>query len=155
MDLNSFQSKPAWLQGGIKGVIICVLLFLCYLLVYYPIIGFTYTNEETPAWVDKPPMYTGHFFPLVSGFIVPYGFLCEFTEPGCNRWTSEKVPNCVPWVEVDAGKIYPGCCLEQSLAPTDSCARISEWLGFAGLMLLLMAIYFVIGAILSQIIHRK
>ncbi|MDP3698696.1 MAG: hypothetical protein Q8R47_03845 [Nanoarchaeota archaeon] len=163
MDLKKlFQSKPAWLKGGIKGSIICVILFLFYLLIYFPVINNIYAEDiaiygGTPAWTTAIPLFTGHLFPLFSGFVVPYGFFCKSTEPICTQWVIEDIAaeeglDCVPWIDGEGGA---GCCIEQSTAPTDTCAKISDGVGFAGLMILLMGIYFVIGAIIGRIIHQK
>lgn len=163
MDLKKiFQSKPAWLKGGLKGIIICIILFLFYIVAYFPVIDYVYAEEVanyggTPAWTTALPMYTGHFFPLFSSFVVPYGFFCEFTEPTCTRWVikdiaAEEGLNCVPWIDEEGGA---GCCIEPSTDPTDTCAKISDGVGFLGLTILLIGIYFTIGAIIGLILERK
>jgi len=74
-----FLPKKLWLRGGIIGVIVCVALFLFYLFIYFPTIDKIYTEDiekysGPPAWTTTVALVTGHLFPLLSGFIIPYGF---------------------------------------------------------------------------------
>lgn len=70
-----FLKRSLWLRGGITGVIVCVVLSLFYLFVYFPVIDKIYANDivkygGTPNWTLTLPMYTGHFFSFFSSFIL-------------------------------------------------------------------------------------
>jgi len=145
-----FLSKRLWLRGGIIGVIVCLVLGLFNLFFYFPVINIVY-GGMLPNWVLIPPMITGHAFPILSFFIIPYGWLCKFTEPICTYWSAESVPGAIPWINEGAA----GYCIEQAMTPTSSCADISEIVGFLGLTLLLLVAYFAIGAIVGLIIQKK
>jgi len=145
-----FFPKKLWLRGGIIGVIVCLVLGLFNLFIYFPIINSIYAGM-IPSWAFIPPMITGQAFPLLSSYIVPYGWLCKFTEPICTYWSVESTPGAVPWtMEGNAGY-----CIEQTMTPTSSCANISEMLGFLGLILILFVIYFAIGAIIGLRIQKR
>lgn len=73
-----FFPKKLWLRGGIIGVIVCLVLGLFNLFIYFPIINNIYAGM-IPSWAFIPPMITGQAFPLLSYYIVPYGWLCKFT----------------------------------------------------------------------------
>ncbi|MBI2146752.1 hypothetical protein HYU22_05430 [Candidatus Woesearchaeota archaeon] len=144
-----FLSKKLWLRGGIIGVIICLVLGLFNFFIYFPIANSIY-DGMIPNWVLIPPMVIGHAFPILSPFIVPYGWLCKFTEPTCVRWSAESAPGAIPWTMEGT----PGYCIEQTMAPTSSCANLSEMVSFFGLILLLFIAYFAIGAIVGLIIQK-
>ncbi|MBS3123469.1 hypothetical protein J4437_02410 [Candidatus Woesearchaeota archaeon] len=148
-----FKTKKLWLKGGIIALAVCLILGLFYLFAYFPIIDKIYAADieaygGTPEWTTTIPILTGHFFPLVSHFILPYGFLCEFKNPICTYWAAEEAltveekQNCI--TETVEGT--PGCCVEQTMQPTEFCANVSEIVGFGGLTLLLFGIYFALGA---------
>jgi len=145
-----FRSKKLWLRGGIIGVIICFVLFLFNLFIYFPIINSAY-GSMIPSEALILPTITGHVFPVLSMFIVPYGWLCKFTEPTCAYWSAESAPGAIPWTMEGT----PGYCIEQEMAPTPSCADLSDMIGFFGLILLLFIAYFVIGAIVGLIIQKR
>ncbi len=153
---KGFLPKRLWLRGGIIGAIVCIVLFLFYIFIYFPTIDKIYAEDikaygGTPAWTTTVPLMTGHFFPLLSHFIVPYGFLCEFKEPICTSWSATNEPGGVPWtMEGQAGY-----CIEQTMTPTDSCANLSEAIGFWGLAAMLLGIYFVIGAAIGGFIQKR
>lgn len=156
--INIKLPKKPWLRGGIISAGICVLLFLFYLFVYFPIIEKVYSEQTAsdgtlPAWSTTIPLVTGHLFPLFSHFIWPYSLLCEFTESRCVSWAaSDLAPNCaVPWVEEG----QQGCCLQLIKEPTSACEARSEMIGFGSLSLLLIAIYFVIGAGIGWFVGRR
>lgn len=70
-----FLKGSPWLKGGIIGVIVCVVFFLFYLFIYFPVIDKIYANDiakygGTPGWTLVLPTYTGHFFSLFSGFML-------------------------------------------------------------------------------------
>ena len=145
-----FKSQKFRLRGGIFGVIICVVLLLFNLLVYFPIIANVY-GGMIPGWALIPPMITGHAFPILSHFIIPYGWLCKFTELICTSWSVESAPGAIPWkVEGTAGY-----CIEQTMTPTSSCADFSEIVGFWGITILLLVAYFMLGAIIGKVIEKR
>lgn len=148
--------KKPWLRGGIIGAGICVLLFLFYFFAYFPVIEQEYLDSSSgtiPAWSTTLPLFTGHLFPLFSHFIWPYGLLCELTESRCVSWAaSDLAPGCaVPWVEEG----QQGCCLQLIKEPTPACEARSEMIGFISLSSLLLAAYFVIGAVVGWFLSRK
>ncbi len=145
-----FTSKKLWLRGGMIGVIVCLALFLFNLFIYFPIINHVY-GGMTPDGVLILPTITGHVFPILSIFIVPYGWLCKFTEPTCVHWSAESAPGAIPWTMEGT----PGYCVEQTMAPTSSCADLSEMVGFFGLILLLFDAYFAIGAIVGLVMQKR
>ncbi len=148
-----FNSQKVWLRGGIFGVIICVVLFLFNLFVYFPIIENVY-GGVVPGWALIPPTVTGHTFPILSHFIIPYGWLCKFSEPICTHWSAKDSagPNCVPWTDSEGGA---GCCMEQTMTPTTACANLSEIAGFWGITILLLVAYFMLGAIIGRVIEKR
>lgn len=151
-----FFSKKPWLRGGIIGVIVCILLFLFYTFMYLPAINKIYAEEiaeydGTPSWTTDVMLVTGHFFPIFSGFIVPYGFLCKPTVPVCTYWSAEYEPGGVLWMMEG----QPGYCIEQIMTPTNSCASVSETAGVLGFAALLLVVYFVIGAMIGGFIQKR
>lgn len=138
-------------RGGIIGAMVCIALFAFYVSIYFPLIQLVY-GGMSPTWTLLLPLVTGHFFPLLSGFIVPYGFLCTFTKPICTAWSAIKEPGSVPWT-LDTGEV--GYCVQQMMTPTDACARLSEVVGFWGLALGLLVIYVVLGAFIGSMIERR
>lgn len=154
---NWFQFKKQWLQGGLKGIVVCIILFLFYIAVYFPIINNIYAEDiaaygGTPAWTTTLPTITGHIIPIFSGFIVPYGFLCMFSETICVHWSTTPEPGSVPWI-LETGEV--GYCVEQSMVPTTACADFSEKVGFFGLAFLLLTVYFIVGAAVGWLREKR
>lgn len=167
-----FQSRKPLLKGGIIGAAICVLLFLFYILVYFPIIDKVYANDiavhgGTPGWTTDIPMYTGHLFPLFSHFVVE-GMampdrLCTVTgevEQHCGSWIHKDYytgRNCIPWGSdnPDIAATFEGCCIDLVMTPTAECDERVELLGFFVLVLLLISVYFAIGAVVGWLVGRR
>jgi hypothetical protein len=145
-----FLSKKLWLRGGIIGIIVCLVLGLFNLFVYFPIINRVYEGM-IPNWVLLPPTITGHAFPIFSHFMIPYGWLCKFTEVTCTSWSVESAPGAIPWITEGQA----GYCIQQTMTPTSSCADLSEIVGFFGLVILLFVAYFLIGTTIGLIIQKK
>ncbi len=145
-----FLSRKLWLRGGIMGVVVCLVLGLFNLFIYFPIIDRIYEGM-LPNWTLIPPMITGHAFPILSQFMVPYGWHCIFTEPICTNWSADSAPGAIPWT-MDGNAGY---CIQQTMTPTASCENLSAIVGFFGLTLLLFVAYFAIGAIIGLIIQKK
>jgi len=78
-------------------------------------------------------------------------FLCEFTEPICTYWSAESELGSVPWT-MDG---QAGYCIEQTMTPTNSCANLSEVVGFWSLAALLVGIYFALGAGIGGFIQKR
>lgn len=155
-----FSSKKSWLKGGIIGIAVCLLLSLFYAEIYFPILDKVYGNNKPSDQALLLPLTTGHIFPFLSGFIVPYGFLCKPTVPFCTEWSispnglPERLtasPDGVPWTENG----QQGYCLNVIMQPTTMCANISGQVGFWGLALILLASYFVVGAIIGWGIGKR
>lgn len=146
--MELFWTKKLWLRGGIIGVLICVVLFFFYVSVLLPNID----RSALPQWILVLTLATGHLFVIFSGFIIPYGFLCKFTVPTCSNWSAYPQPGSVPW-KLDTGEL--GYCTLQTMAPTDACARLSEMVGFWGLAILLLTVYFAIGALIGYVIQKR
>ena len=156
MNSKNKPTKRLWLRGGFIGVAVCIVLFLFYIFAYFPTLERIYADDiassgGTPGWTMVAPLATGHFFPFLSIFIVPYGFLCDFTEPICTNWSLMSEPGAVPWtMEGQAGY-----CIQQTMTPTDSCANLSDAVGFWGLNALLLATYFGIGAGIGWFVQKR
>ncbi|MBI2147866.1 hypothetical protein HYU19_05345 [Candidatus Woesearchaeota archaeon] len=164
-----FQSRKPWLKGGLVGVGICVFLFFFYLFVYFPVIDKVYADDiaahgGTPAWTTTIPMVTGHLLPLLSHFIIEGTALaptfCKATEQGCSTWVAKEYydgQDCVPWPEKDeeTGTEYAGCCEQLIMAPTAECEGRIEMAGFLVSVLLLMGVYFTLGAIVGWAVGRR
>ncbi len=154
-----FQRRKLWLRGGIIGAIICILLFLFYILVYFPAFKVMYTGEE-PDSVLLLPTITGHIFPLLSHFIVEGTSLtnqfCAQTEEHCISWMAKEIAEeenreCVLWTSEG----IQGCCVEKEMSFTPICAERVEIGAFFGSGVLLVLIYFVIGAGIGFFIQKR
>ncbi|MBI2147348.1 hypothetical protein HYU19_02605 [Candidatus Woesearchaeota archaeon] len=148
-----WEKMPYWLNGGLVGISICIALFFFYILAYFPLV-----QNETgiPNNALILPMVTGHAFPILSHFIVPYGFLCEFSEEHCTAWSSYQAiskqdSDCLKPMVMEG---VEGCCTTLTPQPTSFCASLSEGVGFFGLGVLLLGIYFGIGAAVGKIIQK-
>ncbi len=161
-----FTSKELWLRGGMIGAVVCVILFLFYLFVYFPVIDTIYaerlaTEGSTPTWATAIPLVTGHFFPLFSHFIVEgysvVPMFCEETESHCVSWVAEEyapesgVLCTIPWTEEG----IPGCCVRLIRTPTSACDKRVEEVGFFALVLMLIGIYFILGALIGWIVQKR
>ncbi len=144
------KSKKYVLRGGLIGLFVCLVLFVFYMFLYFPIIENGYRGVMS-GWVLVIPLVTGHAFPLLSHFIVPYGFFCKLTKPECVNWVADKDLHCVPWTMEGV----EGCCREKVMTPTSACDQMSERIGFWGLTIILFGIYFMIGAGIGLIKQKR
>jgi len=149
-----WKNFPLWLRGGLIGVGIFIALFFFYIYVYFPLVE---NNVGIPNNALILPMITGHAFPILSHFFVPYGFLCEFREEHCISWSSyyainEESGSCVKPLVIEG---VEGCCTTLTPQPTSFCASLSEKVGFFGMITLLLGIYFGIGAAIGKIIQKR
>lgn len=103
-----------------------------------------------PNWVGVPAMVTGHLFVLLSGLMLPFGLMCKATVADCVNWSIEPGPGRIPWVMEGQA----GYCVNKIMVPTSTCAQLAEVVGFWGLVLGLLAIYFLIGAIVGVLIEK-
>ena len=142
------MAQKLWLRGGIIGAVVCVALFLFYTFIFFPIINNLYEEDiesygRTPTWTTTIPLLTGHLFVFFSHDLAPSSLLCKSTEPMCLRWESAELTSSgVPMV-ID-GQV--GYCVDQVMVPAESCAELSEQVGFWMFALLLILIYFGLGA---------
>ncbi len=152
--------KKPWLRGGIIGAAICVLLFLFYFFAYFPVIDKVYaeqlaTQGSTPAWTTSLPIFTGH---LIFAFLVePMGYslskqVCA-SHPVCNNWVhADLAPGCtLPWKEEG----IDGCCISPDTAPAEPCGRYVRNITSLSLILLLIGIYFLIGAGIGWLVGKR
>ncbi len=146
---KKFSFEKPWLRGGLIGVLVCVVIFIFDIVVFN--LAQRIAGGEISNWLLVPSFFTGHGFVLLSGFIVPYGFLCKFTKTTCAYWTAVASPGSTPWT-LETGEV--GYCVHQILTPTDACARLSESIGFIGMAFLLFAIYFALGALIATAIAK-
>ncbi len=161
-----FKSIPAWLKGGIIGVIVCIILFFFYILAYFPLTEKMYaeqinTSGSVPDWTWQVTIYTGHGFLFLSHFILEgwnVDSFCPATELTCHSWisarpeTAEELQWCVPWTESETSE--SGCCLDLSYEPNEKCTRAIETLSVLMLGLILLGIYFLIGAGIAVLLER-
>jgi hypothetical protein len=162
MDLKQWvKSKKKTLLGGAIGVIICALLFVFYIYVYFPTFQ-TGDNDTEPSWLLVTPLVTGHAFPLLSHFLVEDSSIvkvfCKATNPNCVNWAAGNVPGCkIPQSEIDpeTGEKVAGCCMTQIMTPDESCREKVEVAGFIVLTVLLTVVYFAIGSIIAWQIQKR
>ncbi len=154
-----FQTRELWLRWGIAGASICVLLFLFYLLVYFPTYRFFFEQNESDAILLLPTI-TGHLFPILSHFIVEGSSLasqfCPYTEEHCVYWMAEEIAleenkECVPWTSEGVS----GCCAQLEMSPTTACVDRVEMGVFWGMSILLVLIYFIIGAGIGFVVQKR
>ena len=88
---------------------------------------------------------------IMTGLINPLEWLCPLARTGCQACTIEQLPNCVP---CSMGGIE-GCCLNTVAKPTAECAAGTQWLSFALIVIIVLAIYFTVGAIIATYLSRK
>lgn len=156
--INVKLPKKPWLRGGVIGAGICILLFLFYFFAYFPVIENNYLDRSSgtlPAWATALPTFTGH---LIFAFLVePMGYslskqVCT-TNPVCNNWVhADLAPDCiVPWKEEG----IDGCCFSPDTAPAEPCGRYVRNITSLSLILLLVGIYFLIGAGIGWFLSRR
>lgn len=91
MALHSwFKHQPLWLQGGIIGILVCVLLVVFYITVYNAFLVQSFPDGMLPWYSLFLPIATGHFFIFVSHFIAE-GYVAPVL--GCVNG------NCFSWAE--------------------------------------------------------
>lgn len=129
------RMKP-WLRGGLIGVAVCIALFLFYIFVYFPI-GSKVFNGMLPYAFLLLPLITGHVFVVMAHFVLPYGWMCQFTEVRCQEWRAVEG------------------CVNEIARPTAECANMSEWVGLGLLALTLLVLYFVVGAAIATFLSRR
>ncbi|TAK04137.1 hypothetical protein EPO34_03245 [Patescibacteria group bacterium] len=138
---DRFKQPSLRIRGGIAGVMVCIALAVYYVGFSLPAIDRAY-GGMVPDGVLMPMTLTGHFFPIFSHFIVPYGLFCPFNEQTCTHWSLYEEPGSTPWTDKEGGAGY---CIDLTNVPSDFCAGFSERLGFVGLSLLLLGSYFAVG----------
>lgn len=157
--VNFTLPKRPWLRGGIIGAVICVVLFVFYLFVYFPIIDKAYADQlektgASPAWTTTIPLSTGHLwlYFLHDGAYGLASSICP-TEPQCYSWSvPDLAPNClVPWKEEG----IQGCCTGLDYVPKRPCTTYVENATMIMFILLLIGIYFLLGAGIGWVWGKK
>lgn len=59
---------PTWLRGGVKGIIVFVLLLLVYLSLYNWLLNAVYPDGQVPTYAFYPMFITGHGFLILLHF---------------------------------------------------------------------------------------
>ncbi len=145
-----FNKRSVWVRGGVAGIGVCILLFVFYAGIYFPIIDQLTSCDESPlssyclgppAWTTTIPIITGHFFVVYGHFIIEgssvTNMFCEATESHCIEWNLEQ-----------------GCTVYE-LTPTEACRDAVENSGIISIVVLLIAIYFAIGAVIALKLNKK
>lgn len=145
-----FKNLKPWLRGGLLGLVACATLFVFYIFAYFPILEKVYGDTPTASLIL--PTFTGHILPVVSSFIVPYGFMCEFSETVCANWSAGKLDSGESWTLTTGEQGY---CIDKIKRPTTKCADLSEKVGSIGLSVLLFGIYFAVGAAIQDMRSKK
>jgi hypothetical protein len=149
---NWLKKRPAWLRGGIYGILVCLVLFVFYLLIYMPVLNSIY-GGSLPDYSLTLPTLTGHTFVFLSHFAIEGSSLtqafCPPVKEQCYSWTAEELDNCVPW-QLETGE--QGCCDGLDLVPEESCRNKVEIFATIFSLFWIFALYFLIGAL---IIHFK
>ncbi len=147
---KSFQALKPWLRGGLRGIVVCIALGLFYVGIYFPLAALFKVGDVA---LLLPLLITGHFFVVMSQWIIPHGLFCAKQEHLCLQWSTYETPGSIPWPNPEGG--VAGYCSDLITTPTGSCGALSDALGFFTLALLLLLIYFALGAAIAQYIHRK
>ena len=131
---------------------------------------FFFEQEESDVILLLPTI-TGHIFPLLSHFIVEGSSLtsqfCPSTEQHCLYWISEEFfmsedfmaeeiaieenRECIPWTS----ERVSGCCVDLEMSPTTACADRVEMGVSLGMSVLLVFVYFVIGAGIGFVVQKR
>ena len=132
-------------------MLICILLSVFYLTVYFPFVK----DKEINKAAALLPFITGHVFILGVGFYYSEGTelsskICK-QETACTAWTSSNISNCQPYT-MEGTK---GCCQNFATYPESSCADRIGNIAMIVAALLLSAVYFVIGFLIGKKIEQK
>lgn len=156
---NWFRTRPLPLRFGLIGVLLCIGLFLFYLLLYFPVYSFFFHDAESDAILLLPTI-TGHLFPFFSHFIVEGSSLtqqfCPYTEEHCLYWMAEEIAaeenkECVSWTSEGIA----GCCVDVEMSPTAACADRVEMSVFLGSSIFLVLLYFIVGAGIGFVVQKR
>ena len=152
---NSTNNKKNILIGGFIGLTLCFVLFLFYNLTYFPALEKKYGDTQ-PQWTILLPTATGHMIPYISHFLIEGSPLiplfCEATEPVCVSWGAGTNSLCQePW-SIDG---LAGCCNEKILSPGAKCSDKVEFIFFVIISIMLCAVYFLIGCLVSWRVIKK
>ncbi len=120
MALHSwFKHKPLWLQAGIIGILVCVLLAVFYITVYYALLIQFFPDGQLPAYSLFLPIATGHLF-VLGAPLVAKGYVAPMI----------------------------GCMSED-------CFNRVDWITLIGTAILLLLLYFGIGAGMGWFIDKR
>src|SRR3989338_829360 len=157
-----YEDLPLWLRYGVITSCICILLFLVYLYIYFPLIAQTnqaWPHTRIPEWGYTPTLLTGHLFVFLSGMSTPVELFCQPTEQKCFHWQNKdmvpKESECISWPDLSGDKNLQGCCLDLNKVPSSACTENAQQTWGWMLAIALFLVYFSIGAVLGLIIQRK
>lgn len=150
--MKKFSNLKPSLRGGLLGLLACAVLFVFYIFAYFPMLEKVYGERNTSTVSLLLPTLTGHSLPILSSFIVPYGFMCQFSEIVCTGWQADNPRSGEPWT-LETGE--RGYCVNTIKAPTTPCADLSEKVGFFGISAALFLVYFGIGAAIGNFLQKR
>jgi len=113
-----FKHKPLYLQGGIIGILVCILLAVFYMTIYNAFLIQFFPDGQLPGYSLLLPVATGHFFVFAAHFVAE-GYI-------------------VPVV---------GCV-------SDDCFARADWITFAITAIILLLLYFGIGATVGWFVQK-
>ena len=67
--ISWFKHKSLWLQGGIIGILVCVLLAVFYITIYNAFFIQFFPEGQLPMYSLLLPIATGHFFVFAAHFV--------------------------------------------------------------------------------------
>lgn len=153
-NMNRFATQKPWVKGGVVGVGVCAVIFMFYVLIYFPIIS-TIDSNHVASRALIPPVVTGHALPILAHFALEGSALpkalCEQIETRCVHWALEYEDGAVPWDGADGGTGY---CRQQETVPAAACTERIEAATTVLSIGLLGGAYFLIGAATATIIAR-
>ncbi len=123
------------LIGGLIGIMICLLLFVFYMFVYFPYLQKD-SDQSLLSYQFSLPAITGHLYPMMSHFLVEganfTSDICPNVDTVCNIWTLESG------------------CIESTPVPDANCIDKLDQVISLILTGILIACYFVVGFALGK-----
>lgn len=131
-----FIQHQYWIRGGAWGLLICLLLYVVFIVLFVVSGGML---SQVMLW---PAFITGHGIVLLWNFVHPYGMFCAKTLH-YGAWSLEPVQGGVRCS--DFGTSNSGYCYDPFMYPDDKCADISGTVSFFIVLILHFIIYFGLG----------
>lgn len=129
-----FIQHQYWIRGGAWGLLICLTLYVAFIVLFVVSGGLL---SQVILW---PAIITGHGIVLLWHFVYPYGLFCPQTMQ-YGGWSIEPVPGGIPCNQYGS----EGYCYAGSLYPEARCADASELVSFFIVLILHFIIYFGLG----------